>query len=212
MSLALHHPYKVDLEVFEGPLDLLIHLIKKNDVDILDIPIALVLEQYMEYIGLMEEMNIDLAGDFLLMASELALIKSRMLLPQDAQVDEIEEGEDPRSELIQRLLEYQRYKEAAQELIERPMLGRDVFLTNNPDIEVESEEEAPIEADLFQLLSSFHKILQKAPKQKIHEVHAERINTLFTVLQPVNWTIEVTAFVAGLCGFEQISTFIQRFP
>lgn len=175
MSLDFHHPYKVDLEVFEGPLDLLLHLIKKNDVDILDIPVSLILEQYMNYLNLMEEMNIDLAGDFLLMASELAHIKSKMLLPSYDQEDAEEEGEDPRSDLIQRLLEYQRYKEAAQELSGRPMLGRDTFGHGVYHEDVD-DEEGPMEVDLFSLISCFYEILEKAPKKTVHEIHGERIS------------------------------------
>ena len=175
MSLDLNHPYKVDLEVFEGPLDLLLHLIKKNDVDILDIPIALVLEQYLQYLNLMEEMNIDLAGDFLLMASELAHIKSKMLLPVEEQKSDDEEGDDPRADLIKRLLEYQRYKEAAADLLVRPMLGRDVFGQGKYQEELD-EEEGPMEVDLFSLIHCFYEILDKAPKGTIHEVHGERIS------------------------------------
>jgi len=169
------HAYKVDLEVFEGPLDLLMHLIKKNDVDILNIPISLVLEQYMEYLNLLEELNIDLAGDFLLMASELAHIKSKMLLPDYAKGEEEEEGDDPRAELIRRLLEYQRYKEAASTLASRPMLGRDVFTHTMAPDPIE-EEEAPVEVDLFQLISCFYEMLKKAPKITVHEVRVERIS------------------------------------
>jgi segregation and condensation protein A len=173
MNFETQHAYKVDLEVFEGPLDLLLHLIKKNDVDILNIPITVVLEQYMDYIGLLEELNIDLAGDFLLMASELAHIKSKMLLPDQGESEE-EEGDDPRADLVKRLLEYQRYKEAAQELINRPMLGRDVFVQGT--IQEEEGEEAPIEFDLFQLVSTFYELLKKTPKKTIHEVRVDRIS------------------------------------
>ncbi len=174
MNFESSQTYKVELEIFEGPLDLLLHLIKKDDVDILNIPISVVLEQYMEYLGLLEELNIDMAGDFLLMASELAHIKSKMLLPDQGQ-DEEEEGEDPRSDLVRRLLEYQRYKEAAQELIRRPMLGRDVFIPNTPS-EAGDEEAGPMEVDLFQLVSVFYEMLKKAPQKTIHEVRVERIS------------------------------------
>jgi segregation and condensation protein A len=166
---------KIDLEIFEGPLDLLLHLIRKHDVDILNINITLILEQYMEYLNLLEELNIDLAGDFLLMASELAHIKSKMLLPDHGGEDEEEEGEDPRSELVRRLLEYQRYKEAAQDLIHRPMLGRDVFIQGASQEELEEEEPA-IEVDVFQLISCFNDLLKKAPPKTVHEVQVERVS------------------------------------
>ena len=175
MSLEFHHPYKVELEVFEGPLDLLLHLIRKNDVNILDIPVSLILEQYMSLLDLMDEMNIDLAGDFLLMASELAHIKSKMLLPDQGADIEEEEGEDPRSDLIKRLLEYQRYKEAAQELSERPMLGRDVFHQGVYQEDVD-EEDSPMDADLFSLINCFYEMLKKVPQGKAHEITGERIS------------------------------------
>ena len=175
MSIESQTAYKVDLEVFEGPLDLLLHLIRKNDLDIVNIPITLVLEQYMEYLNLLEELNIDLAGDFLLMASELAHIKSKLLLPDHKEGEDDEEGDDPRAELIRRLLEYQRYKEAATQLVERPMLGRDVF-THSVPIDPIEEEEAPVEVDLFQLISCFYEMLKKAPTTTVHEVRVERVS------------------------------------
>jgi len=175
MNAEAREPYKVDLEIFEGPLDLLLHLIKKNDLDIINIPVAFVLEQYMAHIELMEELNIDLAGDFLLMASELAHIKSKLLLPDQGEGEEEETQEDPRAELIRRLLEYQRYKEAAGELMQRPMLGRDVF-THAPPVDDAEPEEEPVEADLFHLISSFYELLKKAPKTTVHEVLVERIS------------------------------------
>ncbi len=174
MNLEITKNYKVDLEMFEGPLDLLLHLIKKNDLDILDIPIHLMLEQYLSYLNLLEELNIDLAGDFLLMASELTHIKSKLLLPD--QEGEKEEGpEDPRLDLIKRLLEYQRYKEAAQSLEARPMLNRDVFIHRALEDNATPEEEK-VEVDLFQLVHCFHELLKKAPKITVHEVEAERVS------------------------------------
>src|SRR3989337_2693961 len=111
-------PYTVRLEMFEGPLDLLLHLIHKNELDITNIPIALITEQYLEYLKLMKVLNLDVAGENLLMASTLLYIKSKALLPTSSE-EEGEEGEDPRAELIRRLLEYQKYKEAAVELEKR---------------------------------------------------------------------------------------------
>ncbi len=200
MNAEIQQLYKVDLDVFEGPLDLLLHLIRKNDVDIVDIPISLILEQYMEYLGLLEELNIDLAGDFLLMASELTHIKSRLLLP-DHQENEEEEVEDPRADLIRRLLEYQRYKEAAEELIGRPMLGRDVFIPQVPPEEIETEE-APVEVDLFHLVSSFYELLRKAPKKTIHEVQVERVSVTERIYELMDFlrdkaTVEFTSLFTG---------------
>ena len=119
--------YRVKLDVFEGPLDLLLHLIKKNEVEIVDIPIATITEQYLAYLDMMRELNLDIAGEFLVMAATLTLIKSRMLLPPSEDEEDDEEA-DPRAELVQQLLEYQRYREAALALAERPLLHRDVFV------------------------------------------------------------------------------------
>src|SRR5512136_1740938 len=119
--------YTFRLEGFEGPLDLLLHLIQKNELDIFNIHIALITEQYLEYLHLMKVLNLDMAGEYLLMASTLLHIKSKMLLPKSSEGEE-EEGEDPRAELVRRLLEYQKYKEAAAELERGPMLDRDVFV------------------------------------------------------------------------------------
>ncbi len=162
---------RVNLELFEGPLDLLLHLIRKNDLNIYNIPVALVLEQYLEHLELMKELNIDIAGDFLLLASELTHIKSRLLV---ARPEEEEEEEDPRADLVARLLEYQRYKRGAQWLISRPMLNRDVFKRVVP-LEVE-EEAATLSIDPFTLIRVFQDILKKIPKEARHEIETERVS------------------------------------
>src|SRR5512137_2380607 len=108
-------PYMVHLEMFEGPLDLLLHLIHKNELDIMDIPIALITGQYLEYLDLMKVLNLDIAGEYLLMASTLVHIKSKLLLPRTSEEEE-ENEEDPRADLVRRLLEYQKYKRAAADL------------------------------------------------------------------------------------------------
>ncbi|UCF58147.1 MAG: segregation/condensation protein A, partial [Deltaproteobacteria bacterium] len=116
--------YEVKLEIFQGPLDLLLHLIRKNEVDIFDIPVATITDQYLEYLDMMKALNINVAGDFLVMASTLLHIKSKMLLPG---LEEGEDEEDPRVQITQPLLEYLRLKEMAGELLERELLDRDVF-------------------------------------------------------------------------------------
>ncbi len=163
--------YTVRLEMFEGPLDLLLHLIKKNEINILDIPIALITEQYLEYIKLMKDLHLDIAGDYLLMASTLLHIKSKMLLPASPEEEE-EGGEDPRAELVRRLLEYQKYKEAAGELERRPLLDRDVFVRSVSKEDQEPEEER-IEVDLFELLEAFRKVLDRVKPETVHEVTLE---------------------------------------
>ncbi len=180
--------YTVKLEVFEGPLDLLLHLIKKNELNITDISIALITEQYLEYLKLMKDLNLDMAGEYLLMASTLLHIKSKMLLPVASEEAE-EEGEDPRAELVRRLLEYQRYKEAAADLENRPMLDRDVFIRSIPLETEEPPEEERVEVTLFELLEAFRKVLVRVKMEAFHEVTLEpitleeRIEEILSLLQ-----------------------------
>lgn len=117
--------YAIKLDIFEGPLDLLLYLIKKNEIDIYNIPVALITEQYLQYLKMIKSLNLDLAGEYLVMASTLIHIKSKMLLPEPEEPEE--EEEDPRAELVRQLIEYKTFKEAAAGLLERPMLERDVF-------------------------------------------------------------------------------------
>ncbi|MGQ9646678.1 MAG: segregation and condensation protein A [Thermodesulfobacteriota bacterium] len=166
--------YTVRLEMFEGPLDLLLHLIQKNEVDIFNIPIAVITQQYLETLHVMKVLNLDIAGEYLLMASTLLHIKSKMLLPNPAK-EEAEEGEDPRTELVRRLLEYQKYKEAAAELERRPMLNRDVFVRLVIEGEEESKTEERIEANLFELLDLFRQVLERTKPEAVHEVMLDRI-------------------------------------
>lgn len=165
--------YTIRLDMFEGPLDLLLHLIRKNEINVFDIPIALITEQYLEYLKMMKELNLDIAGDYLLMASTLLQIKSKMLLPVSA--EEEEEGEeDPRAELVRKLLEYQRYKDAASELERRPMKDRDFFVRSVPEDAREPQEER-FEVSLFELLEAFRQVLLRVKSESVHEVQLEPI-------------------------------------
>jgi len=165
----------VKLQAFEGPLDLLLHLIRLDEVDIADIPIARIAEQYLEYLDLMRELHLDVAAEYLVMAATLAWIKSRMLLPPDGVSDE-EDGPDPRAELVARLLEYQRFKEAAEELGRRPLLGRDVFEAIPPEPEPVPVGEEEIDVTLVQLLDALRRVLQRAKAAGvIHEVVVEAL-------------------------------------
>jgi segregation and condensation protein A len=166
--------YTFRLEGFEGPLDLLLHLIQKNELDIFNIPIALVTEQYLECLQLMKVLNLDVAGEYLLMASTLLHIKSKLLLPKST--EEEGEEEDPRAELVRRLLEYQKYKEAAGELEKRPMLDRDVFVRLIPPEPGEEPEEERIEVNLFELLEAFRKVLERVKPETVHEVVLEHLS------------------------------------
>ena len=131
---ALRDAFRIQLPNFEGPLDLLLHLIREHKLDIFDIPLALITEKYLAHLELMRKLNLDVAGEFILMAATLAHLKSRMLLPrvESQAVEEEEPGADPREELVRRLLEYQKYKEAAGALGEQPILDRDVFPRRAP--------------------------------------------------------------------------------
>ena len=172
---GFHDAYSVRLENFEGPLDLLLHLIRKNELDIQDIPISLITRQYLEYLKVMKELNLEVAGDFLLMAATLLHIKSRNLLPQDEPEEEGEEENDPKAELIRRLLEYQQYKEAGQVLGARALLGRDLFVrARDPELAAIKAQagDGPIEADLFMLVEAFRSLLARVPVESFHDVAA----------------------------------------
>lgn len=162
--------YSIKVPVFEGPLDLLLHLIRENKIDIYDIPIADITHQYLEYIEMMKELNLDIAGEFLVMAATLIHIKSRMLLPIEEVLD-TQEQEDPRFELVQRLIEYQAYKESA--LAFREMEDeRSNFFSRKPfdkDAETETEPELSLfDLNLFDLLGAFRKLLEKAPPEMVN--------------------------------------------
>lgn len=165
----------VKLQAFEGPLDLLLHLIRLEEVDIADIPIARIAEQYLEYLTLLRDLHLDVAAEYLVMAATLAWIKSRMLLPPDAAAEE-EEGPDPRAELVARLLEYQRFKHAAAELDRRPLLGRDVFQAVPPEPEPLPIAAEEVDVTLVQLLDALRRVLERAKAAGIvHEVVVETL-------------------------------------
>jgi segregation and condensation protein A len=161
--------YRVKLPIFEGPLDLLLFLVKKNEYDIFDIPIAEITRQYMEHIEIMKVLNLDIAGEYLVMAATLAHIKSKMLLPPDRIEDQEEEELDPRMELALKLAEYERFKDAARQLDEFDILLRDVFLRGGKMV-LEDEEEKLTDLTLFELVAALQKVLLAAPKETIHQI------------------------------------------
>jgi segregation and condensation protein A len=181
--------YSVELEVFEGPLDLLLHLVKKHELDILDIPIAFVTEKYLAYLDAMQRMDIDVAGEYLLMAATLCHIKSRELLP-NAEPEEPEENEDgeavleldPRADLIRRLLEYQKYKEAAVRLGERPVVGRNVWHRGSSAEDaiaedVDADAIAPLaQFPVHKLIEAFERVLSGAKLRVAHNVMIDRLS------------------------------------
>ena len=172
---------QVQLPVFEGPLDLLLHLVREHRLDILDIPISFVIEKYLEMLDRMRELNLDIAGEYLLMAATLAHIKSRMLLPRpEPEEDEGEEGEggDPREDLVKRLLEYQKYREAADTLGGQDILGRDVFARDGapepvplPDGDIGLKE-----VSVFKLIEALDEVFKRAKVEVTHDVLMERVS------------------------------------
>lgn len=163
----------VQLPQFEGPLALLLYLIRKEEMDIMNIQIHKITNQYLEYIKLMKELDLEVAGEFVAMAATLIQIKSRMLLPQYDENGEIVENEDPRKELVQRLLEYQKYQEAAKSLYERPLLGRDVWSRGMKEkLEMKEDEIVLEDNPVFSLISAYRRAVKTA-KKKIHQVAAK---------------------------------------
>src|SRR5215475_5850957 len=168
--------YRVQLDLFEGPLDLLLHLIKTNEVDVKDIPVATITEQYLAYLDLMRELNLDVASEYLVMAATLTLLKSRLLLPSPETEDD--EEIDPRADLVRQLLEYQRYREAAASLAERPLLRRDVF-TREPSadgVAPDPDAPLPVRVTLWELMEAFRAVLARAQPDLVHQVEAEPVS------------------------------------
>jgi segregation and condensation protein A len=165
----------IKLDLFEGPLDLLLHLIRENEMDITELSVSEVADQYVAYLNLMQELQLDVAAEYLVMAATLAWIKSRMLLPPSGEHDE-DEGPDPRAELVARLLEYERFKEAAEKLSEYTREGRDVFRAVAPEPAPTPEAEREIEVSLLALLDALRKVLARVPVGPgLHEVEGESV-------------------------------------
>jgi segregation and condensation protein A len=180
------NPLHFKLPVFEGPLDLLLHLIKDSKIDIYDIPIVDITQQYLGYIEILKELNLEVAGEFLVMAATLIHIKSKMLLPP-AEEEKEEPVEDPRSELVRRLLEYQAYQDSSQLLRKRETVWKNIFNRTIPDInDVDlGPEPVLIEANVFDLISAFQKLLEKAPPEVL-EITRETL----TVADKINFIME----------------------
>jgi segregation and condensation protein A len=195
--------YKVKLDRFEGPLDLLLHLIRKNEVNIYDIPIALITEQYLGFIEMMQELNLDVAGEFLLMASTLIHIKSRMLLPRPDPAQDAADEEDPREALVRRLLEHQKYKAAAELLHDRETLRSAQFMRPDASVaEAAGEEYEPeLEVDLFSLLAAFRGVLTRASRRPRMVLPPEQISIEHRIRQLLDRLSDTDA-----CGFEDLFT------
>ncbi|MFA5069418.1 MAG: segregation/condensation protein A [Candidatus Omnitrophota bacterium] len=203
--------YKIKLEIFEGPLDLLFYLIKKDELNIHDIPILSVTEQYLQYLELMRMLDLDIAGEFLVMAATLIHIKSKMLLPPDAEEAEKEE-KDPREELVRKLLEYKRFKEAAGVLKEREFKQKEIFPRSGAqDITGDTEGENQglrVEASIFDLLSAFSKVLKDIPRDKFYEVVKDEV-TVSDKIHEIFHTLVKTPVVYFFDLFRQSKTKIH---
>ena len=189
--------YQCNINVFEGPLDLLLHLIKEQKMDVYDIPIAEITRQYLSYLDLLSELNLELAGDYLVMAAELAKIKSKSLIPTpETEEDALAAaGQDPRAELMRRLLEYQRYKEAAFELRQKEYDQQQLFRRTGEVVLDDSEEKLLIEANVFDLLTAFQKVLKEKSFKQNYEIKITTLSVsdrIGDILETLNASESVT--------------------
>jgi segregation and condensation protein A len=181
-------PYSVKLDIFEGPLDLLLYLIRQQEVDIYDIPIASITQQYLEYINIMKSLDLEVAGEFLVMAATLIKIKSKMLLPRHEEL-EGPEAEDPRRDLVQQLLEYKKFKEAASRLEEREEHQRLMYPRPKGAFEKQDDSQAeppPPEVGLLDLLQAFRQVVERIDKVKLYEIVGEDI----TIEERLNFVLK----------------------
>ena len=205
--------YKIKLEVFEGPLDLLLYLIKKEELDIYDIPITRVTEQYLEYLNMMEMLDLDIAGEFLVMAATLMHIKSKMLLPPDPEGIETEEA-DPRAELIKRLLEYKAFKEAAEKFHFLEIERSKIFTRTGVEPERDENDLSLLDVSLFDLISAFANVLKGLPQDTFHEVVrdeftvAEKVHEIFHRLAKTPSIYFSDLFRQARSKIEAITTFL----
>lgn len=207
--------YHIKLEIFEGPMDLLLHLIRKHELDIYDIPVGLITQQYLEYLNLMKSLDMEIAGDFLVMASTLTHIKSKMLLPPPENPEAEDDGVDPRAELIRRLLEYKRFKDAAQSLERKEDTWSRVYTRaadSAPDLPAEDE---PLLFDfhLFDLLSALKDVLARVPDAGF-EITAEsvsiteKISSILNRLENADSLLFGDLFEGSTTRMQVIATFL----
>jgi segregation and condensation protein A len=199
LTHAATPPPPVKLAMYEGPLDLLLDLIRKQQIDIYDIPIARITQQYLDYLRWLEELNIDVAGEFIFMAATLIYIKSRMLLPADPNAPP-EEEEDPRQELVHRLLEHEQFKNAAQMLQSKRMIEEAMWSQPGIGEFVEAEDEPGLAVSVFDLISTFREILERAKKRSQIEIRREEI----TVAQMVEHIKHVLRVQPGPVSLEEL--------
>jgi len=217
LGAPIHVPYEVEVPGFSGPLELLLHLCRKHKIDILDIPVGFITQQYLEYLAAMKTLNLDVAAEYLEMAATLTRIKSRMLLPTGADVEEPEGPEeqgDPRAELVRRLLEYQKYRDAADRLAARPQLDRDVFVRRGGE-RVEVTGERPLaEVGLGALLDAIVAVLKRVGADAARQITVERVSVaqriqeLVTLLQERRRVRFEQLFEGSVTRFDVVVTFL----
>lgn len=207
--------YKVQLDVFEGPLDLLLYLIKKEEVDIYDIPIERITTQYMQYLELMRMLDLNIAGEFLVMAATLMMIKSRMLLPPEDRPELEEEEEDPRWDLVRQLIEYKKFKDAALHLETLESLQQDVFLRGGDAAHLGPQSDVALrDVSIFDLISAFGEVLKRVKTEELREIFAERVTVaemIESVIQRVKreGRVAFSALFSGMASrAEIICTFL----
>ncbi len=206
-SDVLSDEYNISLEVFEGPLDLLLYLIKKEEIDIHDIPIERITDQYLEYLNLMNILDLNIAGDFIVMSATLMLIKSRMLLPKEDQLEQEDDEDDPRWDLVRQLVEYKKFKDAAdhleylEEKMENIFVREDAFmdLGQAPNVDL-------ADASIFDLITCFNEALGRAGEEDLKEIFAEE----YTVSQKITFIIESLKITKQLSITDLFSGMISR--
>jgi len=210
MTVAVPEDYKVELEVFEGPLDLLLYLIRKDEVDIYDIPIELITTQYMEYLNLMRMLDLNIAGEFIVMAATLMMIKSRMLLPVEErdELSEEEDEEDPRWELVRQLVEYKKFKDAAALLQDWEVSQENAFMHSGSGVVIEPEDPgvAMKDVNIFDLISAFNEVLKRATKEDLGEIFAEK----FTVAEKIETILHRVRSGTAVMFFDLFSNMSSR--
>jgi segregation and condensation protein A len=214
--MAAQEEYKVQLEVFEGPLDLLLYLIKKDELDIYDIPIERITNQYMEYINLMRMLDLNIAGEFIVMAATLMMIKSRMLLPPEERTAlEEEEEDDPRWDLIRQLVEYKKFKDAAIHLEGLEQRQQDVFVRGSDVAKLGPESDVSLrDVSIFDLITAFNEALKKVKTEELREIFSERytvaekIDTLVNLMRSSDRVTFSSLFEGAVSRHEIVCTFL----
>ena len=200
--------YKIRLDVFEGPLDLLLYLIKKEELDIHDIPIERVTSQYVQYLELMKMLDLNIAGEFLVMAATLMMIKSRMLLPVEDRPELEEEEDDPRWDLIRQLVEYKKFKDAALHLEALEVRREDIFGRDDVEATLDKDVEISLrDVGIFDLISAFQDALKKVPTEELREIFAER----FTVAEKIEVLREMLRIHPSLSLSEVFASMRSRY-